>query len=85
MNSCTSELVLSEQRMLLDHERQQQIENMKKSFMKEREEIIKETKKKQWVRLSRRLHRTNGNRFLWFGVLKTNPTQRCIATVPNLE
>ena len=51
----TSELVLSEQRMLLEHERQQQIENLKKSFMKEREEIIKETKKKQWVRLCTRL------------------------------
>ena len=44
-----SDLVLSEQRMLLEHDKQQQIENLKKSFMKEREEVIKETKKKQWV------------------------------------
>ena len=44
-----TELVLAEQRMLLDHEKQTQIENLKKSFMKDREEAIKETKKKQWV------------------------------------
>ncbi len=37
--------------MLLDHEKQTQIENLKKSFMKDREEAIKETKKKQWVGL----------------------------------
>ena len=60
----TSELVLSEQRMLLEHERQQQIENLKKSFMKEREEIIKETKKKQWVRLFTRLSVINRNGFV---------------------
>ena len=64
MISYTSELVLSEQRMLLEHERQQQIENLKKSFMKEREEIIKETKKKQWVRLCTRLRLRKKNG--WF-------------------
>ncbi len=44
-----ADLVLSEQRLLLEREKVTQMENLKKSFAKEREEVVKETKKKQWV------------------------------------